>query len=78
MICLFLILSIGISHGALDNQKGKRDFTLLVDELQQIVCVFVVDVLDALLAKAAVTLSFRLNVNGVQVANFLICHNGRD
>jgi len=24
MICLFLILSIGISHGALDNQKGKR------------------------------------------------------
>ena len=22
--CLFLILSIGISHGALDNQKGKR------------------------------------------------------
>ena len=23
-ICLFLILSIGISHGALDNQKGKK------------------------------------------------------
>ena len=24
VVCLFLILSIGISHGALDNQKGKR------------------------------------------------------
>jgi Brp/Blh family beta-carotene 15,15'-monooxygenase len=24
IICLLLILSIGISHGALDNQKGKR------------------------------------------------------
>ena len=24
MVCLFLILSIGISHGALDNQKGKK------------------------------------------------------
>ena len=24
VICLFLILSIGISHGALDNQKGKK------------------------------------------------------
>jgi Brp/Blh family beta-carotene 15,15'-monooxygenase len=24
LICLLLILSIGISHGALDNQKGKR------------------------------------------------------
>jgi Brp/Blh family beta-carotene 15,15'-monooxygenase len=24
MVCLLLILSIGISHGALDNQKGKR------------------------------------------------------
>ena len=24
VICLLLILSIGISHGALDNQKGKR------------------------------------------------------
>ena len=24
LICLILILSIGISHGALDNQKGKR------------------------------------------------------
>ena len=24
MVCLFFILSIGISHGALDNQKGKR------------------------------------------------------
>ncbi|WP_415284419.1 Brp/Blh family beta-carotene 15,15'-dioxygenase [Candidatus Pelagibacter sp. Uisw_130] len=24
MMCLFLILSIGISHGALDNQKGKK------------------------------------------------------
>jgi len=24
MVCLFLILSIGISHGALDNQKGKE------------------------------------------------------
>ncbi|MDA7565001.1 Brp/Blh family beta-carotene 15,15'-dioxygenase [Candidatus Pelagibacter sp.] len=23
-VCLFLILSIGISHGALDNQKGKK------------------------------------------------------
>ena len=24
LVCLFLILSIGISHGALDNQKGKK------------------------------------------------------
>ncbi|MDB2381652.1 Brp/Blh family beta-carotene 15,15'-dioxygenase [Candidatus Pelagibacter bacterium] len=24
MVCLFFILSIGISHGALDNQKGKK------------------------------------------------------
>ncbi|MDA9084666.1 Brp/Blh family beta-carotene 15,15'-dioxygenase [Candidatus Pelagibacter sp.] len=24
VVCLFLILSIGISHGALDNQKGKK------------------------------------------------------
>ena len=24
LICLFLILSIGISHGALDNEKGKK------------------------------------------------------
>ena len=24
VICLLLILSIGISHGALDNQKGKK------------------------------------------------------
>jgi Brp/Blh family beta-carotene 15,15'-monooxygenase len=24
VVCLFLILSIGISHGALDNQKGKE------------------------------------------------------
>jgi len=24
IICLLLILSIGISHGALDNQKGKK------------------------------------------------------
>ena len=24
VICLFLILSIGISHGALDNEKGKK------------------------------------------------------
>ncbi|MDB9774356.1 Brp/Blh family beta-carotene 15,15'-dioxygenase [Candidatus Pelagibacter sp.] len=24
VVCLFFILSIGISHGALDNQKGKR------------------------------------------------------
>ena len=24
VICLFLILSIGISHGAMDNQKGKK------------------------------------------------------
>ena len=24
VVCLFLILSVGISHGALDNQKGKK------------------------------------------------------
>ena len=24
MVCLFLILTIGISHGALDNEKGKK------------------------------------------------------
>ena len=24
VVCLFLILTIGISHGALDNQKGKK------------------------------------------------------
>ena len=24
IVCLFFILSIGISHGALDNQKGKK------------------------------------------------------
>ena len=24
IMCLFFILSIGISHGALDNQKGKK------------------------------------------------------
>ena len=24
LVCLFLILSIGISHGALDNIKGKK------------------------------------------------------
>ena len=24
VVCLFLILSIGISHGALDDQKGKK------------------------------------------------------
>ena len=24
MVCLFFILSIGISHGALDNEKGKK------------------------------------------------------
>ena len=24
VVCLFFILSIGISHGALDNQKGKK------------------------------------------------------
>ena len=28
VLCLFLILSIGISHGALDNQKGKKLFLL--------------------------------------------------
>ena len=24
VVCLFLILTIGISHGALDDQKGKK------------------------------------------------------
>ena len=28
VLCLFLVLSIGISHGALDNQKGKKLFLL--------------------------------------------------
>ena len=28
IICLFLILSIGISHGALDNLKGKKLFQI--------------------------------------------------
>ena len=28
LICLFLILSIGISHGSLDNQKGKKLFQI--------------------------------------------------
>ena len=37
MICLFLILSIGISHGALDNQKGGRllNFYLLFQNGKQ-------------------------------------------
>ena len=29
LICLFLILSIGISHGSLDNLKGKKLFQIL-------------------------------------------------
>ena len=29
LICLFLILSIGISHGSLDNIKGKKLFKIL-------------------------------------------------
>ena len=29
LICLFLILSIGISHGSLDNVKGKKLFRIL-------------------------------------------------
>ncbi len=29
IICLFLILSIGISHGSLDNAKGRRLFKIL-------------------------------------------------
>ncbi len=28
LICLFLILSIGVSHGALDNNKGKKLFRI--------------------------------------------------
>ncbi len=29
LICLFLILSIGISHGSLDNEKGRKLFHIL-------------------------------------------------
>jgi len=29
LICLFLILSIGISHGSLDNEKGRKLFNIL-------------------------------------------------
>ena len=29
LICLFLILSIGISHGSLDNLKGRKLFQIL-------------------------------------------------
>ncbi len=29
LICLFLILSIGISHGSLDNEKGRKLFQIL-------------------------------------------------
>ena len=56
---------------------GARS-ALRVAQHQQEVSILVIDVLDALLAKAAVTLSFRLDVDVVQVANFLVCHNERD
>ena len=29
LVCLFLILSIGISHGSLDNVKGRKLFQIL-------------------------------------------------
>jgi beta-carotene 15,15'-dioxygenase len=29
LICLFLILSIGVSHGSLDNEKGRKLFQIL-------------------------------------------------
>ena len=29
LICLFLILIIGVSHGSLDHEKGKKLFKIL-------------------------------------------------
>ena len=57
-------------------QPTRQNFALRVAQHQQEITVLVIDVFDSFFAKAAVPLSFRLDVNGVQVANFLICHIG--
>ena len=72
-LCSFALV---LQAGA--GQTTRQNLALWVAQHQKEVSILVIDVLDALLAKAAVTLSFRLDVNGVQVANFLVCHSGRD
>ena len=67
MVCL-MVLTIA-------SQPAGQNLALGVAQHQQEVGVLVIDVLDALLPKAAVTLGFRFNVDGVQVAYFLVCHN---
>jgi len=70
----------GSSHFALVLQRvarnaARQDFALLVDELEQKVAIFVIDVLDAKLAEAAVFLALLSNLWIAEELNIvLICH----
>jgi len=70
----------GRSHFTLVLQRvarnaARQDFALLVDELEQEVAIFVIDVLDAKLAEAAILFALLANLRIAEELNIvLICH----
>ena len=57
------------------SNTARQDFALLVDELQQEVAIFVIDVLDAKLAEAAILFALLANLRIAEELNIvLICH----
>lgn len=71
----------GLAYAALvfeagSSQTAGQNLALLVDQHQQKVGVFVVDVLEALLTEAAVPLALRVDGDRVQVTDvFVVGHD---
>src|SRR5690606_1812020 len=56
------------------GEAAGQHLALVIDELQQEVCVFVIDVFDAILFKTAVLLTVVLHFGGSYVLDLFICH----
>ena len=65
LICLFLILTIGVSHGSLDHQKGKKLFKIL--NIKRIFIFYLLYILIAILV-----IIIWINIPSISLIIFLI------